>query len=164
MFSCNFEGFGPYRKWVVWVGSIMTPCPRLCRVSAMTLVYDCMILVFFQSPYAHWPLFFCVDTWSFQLVLKSCFRFGVVIFPIFPATGLIIHFTEQHTIFQLWNFTQIFWNFHPYLGKISNLTNIFQMGWDHQLAIFWVSLKSHGHNTLLRFFSETRLAYRRLTF
>ena len=21
-----------------------------------------------------------------------------------------------------------FWNFHPYLGKISNLTNIFQMG------------------------------------
>ena len=24
--------------------------------------------------------------------------------------------------------------FHPYLGKISNLTNIFQMGWNHQLA------------------------------
>ena len=23
--------------------------------------------------------------------------------------------------------------FHPYLGKISNLTNIFQMGWNHQL-------------------------------
>ena len=23
---------------------------------------------------------------------------------------------------------------HPYLGKISNLTNIFQMGWNHQLA------------------------------
>ena len=22
--------------------------------------------------------------------------------------------------------------FHPYLGKISNLTNIFQMGWNHQ--------------------------------
>ena len=25
-----------------------------------------------------------------------------------------------------------FLNFHPYLGKISNLTNIFQMGWNHQ--------------------------------
>ena len=25
--------------------------------------------------------------------------------------------------------------FHPYLGKWSNLTNIFQMGWNHQLAI-----------------------------
>ncbi len=24
--------------------------------------------------------------------------------------------------------------FHPYLGKISNLTNIFQMGWNHQLV------------------------------
>ena len=23
-------------------------------------------------------------------------------------------------------------NFHPYLGKIPNLTNIFQMGWNHQ--------------------------------
>ena len=29
--------------------------------------------------------------------------------------------------------------FHPYLGKIPILTNIFQMGWNHQLVIvFWV--------------------------
>ena len=27
--------------------------------------------------------------------------------------------------------------FHPYLGKCSNLTNIFQMGWNHQLVTFW---------------------------
>ena len=26
--------------------------------------------------------------------------------------------------------------FHPYLGKWSNLTNIFQMGWHHQLEIY----------------------------
>ena len=26
--------------------------------------------------------------------------------------------------------------FHPYLGKISNLTNIFQGGWNHQLENF----------------------------
>ena len=25
--------------------------------------------------------------------------------------------------------------FHPYLGKSSNLTNIFQMGWNHQLVV-----------------------------
>ena len=25
-------------------------------------------------------------------------------------------------------------NFHPYLGKWSNLTNIFQKGWNHQLV------------------------------
>ena len=29
----------------------------------------------------------------------------------------------------------IFKNFHPYLGKIPILTNVFQMGWNHQLAI-----------------------------
>ena len=27
-----------------------------------------------------------------------------------------------------------FFNFQPYLGKISNLTNVFQMGWNHQLV------------------------------
>ena len=26
----------------------------------------------------------------------------------------------------------IFFNFHPYLGKLPNLTNIFQLGWNHQ--------------------------------
>ncbi len=28
--------------------------------------------------------------------------------------------------------------FHPYLGKWSNLTNIFQMGWNHQLGNHWL--------------------------
>ena len=37
--------------------------------------------------------------------------------------------------------------FHPYLGKWSNLTNIFEMGWNHQLDILipwilWVLLFS----------------------
>ena len=31
---------------------------------------------------------------------------------------------------------QIFFYFHPYLGKIPILTNIFQMGWNHQLVVF----------------------------
>ena len=35
-------------------------------------------------------------------------------------------------------------NSHPYLGKISNLTNIFQMGWKHQpvkvIVAWWESL------------------------
>ena len=30
--------------------------------------------------------------------------------------------------------------FHPYLGKWSNLTNIFQMGWNHQLVFNFCSL------------------------
>ena len=31
---------------------------------------------------------------------------------------------------------QIFFYFHPYLGRWSNLTNIFQMGWNHQLVLY----------------------------
>ena len=29
----------------------------------------------------------------------------------------------------------LFFNVHPYLGKNPNLTNLFQMGWNHQLVI-----------------------------
>ena len=32
---------------------------------------------------------------------------------------------------------QTFFYFHPYLGKIPNFTNIFQMGWNHQLVNFF---------------------------
>ena len=31
----------------------------------------------------------------------------------------------------------LFVYFHPYLGKTSNLTNIFQMGWNHQPVFVW---------------------------
>ena len=34
--------------------------------------------------------------------------------------------------------------FHPYLEKISILTNIFQMGWNHQLDNLFVFQKIHG--------------------
>ena len=37
---------------------------------------------------------------------------------------------------------QIFFNLHPYLGMISNLTNIFQMGWNHQLDLHGVNCNS----------------------
>ena len=35
--------------------------------------------------------------------------------------------------------------FHPYLGKIPNLTNIFQRGWNHQLVL----LGQMGFETIL---------------
>ena len=41
--------------------------------------------------------------------------------------------------FSRWWF-QIFFYFHPYLGKIPILTNIFQMGWNHQPVLFEASL------------------------
>ena len=36
-------------------------------------------------------------------------------------------------MFEPWVVVSNIFNFHPYLGKWSNLTNIFQMGWNHQL-------------------------------
>ena len=33
--------------------------------------------------------------------------------------------------------------FHPYLGKISNLTSIFQMGWNHQLIFYVFQVVGH---------------------
>ena len=40
------------------------------------------------------------------------------------------HIQEEMYVTSLW--FQFF--FHPYLGKWSNLTNIFQIGWNHQLG------------------------------
>ena len=38
---------------------------------------------------------------------------------------------------------QIICYFHPYLGKWSNLTNIFQVGWNHQLVHEWIKSMVH---------------------
>ena len=37
--------------------------------------------------------------------------------------------------FMIWLVVSNIFYFHPYLGKWSNLTNIFQMGWNHQLVM-----------------------------
>ena len=42
--------------------------------------------------------------------------------------------------------------FHPYLGKISNLTNIFQMGWKHQLETYPLKIDGRKMDSLDRFF------------
>ena len=41
---------------------------------------------------------------------------------------------KAHETFILVVVSNIFY-FHPDLGKIPNLTNIFQMGWNHQLVV-----------------------------
>ena len=42
--------------------------------------------------------------------------------------------------------------FHPYLGKISNLSNIFQMGWKHQLETYPLKIDGWKTDSLDRFF------------
>ena len=57
-----------------------------------------------------------------------------------------------------------FFNFHPYLGKIPILTNIFQMGWNHQLVtispVFFSGSKKTNfekNRSLWLFFSERKM-------
>ena len=38
----------------------------------------------------------------------------------------------------IWLLVSNIFYFHPYLGKIPILTNIFQMGWNHQLDIIYI--------------------------
>ena len=47
------------------------------------------------------------------------------------------HGNPQPSFFKgYWVVVSNIFNFHPYLGKWSNLTNIFQKGWNHQPAYF----------------------------
>ena len=55
------------------------------------------------------------------------------------------------THFLYWVVVSNIFYFHPYLGMISNLTNIFQLGWNHQLVYIltknWdVLVDKHGLN------------------
>ena len=59
--------------------------------------------------------------------------------------------------------------FHPYLGKIPNLTNIFQVGWNHQLVYFHIEPKIETSTKKRRFeknptgnFEDLSLQLRRL--
>ena len=42
---------------------------------------------------------------------------------------------RTYTCHQFWVVVSKIFYFHPYLGKIPNLTNLFQMGWNHQLEL-----------------------------
>ena len=46
--------------------------------------------------------------------------------------------------------------FHPYLGKIPILTNVFQRGWNHQLESAWLFLSLICFFWLALWFSEAR--------
>ena len=58
-------------------------------------------------------------------------------------------------------FWVLVWNiyFHPYLGKWSNLTNIFQTGWSNQLVLdLWKTLIIHRFKRILQCFSWIMIA------
>ena len=65
-------------------------------------------------------------------IIPACFR-AVLAFwkrsPPTPFRGL------TNLTMVIWLVVSNIFYFHPYLGEWSNLTNIFQLGWNHQLAI-----------------------------
>ena len=52
---------------------------------------------------------------------------------------MLLNSQNEPTRFELfWVVVSNIFYFHPYLGKIPILTNIFQMGWNHQLVMHWI--------------------------
>ena len=49
-----------------------------------------------------------------------------------PQQKVEVCIFQGYQVFTGWWFQISFFNGHPYLGKISNLTNIFQLGWNNQ--------------------------------
>ena len=56
---------------------------------------------------------------------------------------LAVSFRESIPLEELnWLVVSNIFYFHPYLGKWSNLTNIFQRGWNHQLVNCWWKIQT----------------------
>ena len=83
-------------------------------------------------------------TWNFQLQagltpywqLVTLF-YGLQTMPNQSFQWAIPTWRPKHCLFRfrkkIWVVVSNIFYFHPYLGKWSNLTNIFRMGWNHQL-------------------------------
>ncbi len=84
------------------------------------------IATFDRGTYSLWFQVWNLDRWSFQWVLtpncEDCFCM---------SSGEDWRVTYNH-----WVVVSNIFYFHPYLGKWSNLANIFQIGWNHHLDQF----------------------------
>ena len=89
---------------------------------------------------AEWSLEANVGRWQFfsQLVMKPGWWRSWSTTGIsgtrFPGWKCLCLKKRHHLEFCSWLVVSNIFYFHPYLGKWSNLTNIFQMGWNHQLG------------------------------
>ena len=114
----------------------------------MTTIPSCLVRDW-NPTQLYWGLFH--KAWNMDPVMKQPgfngkypigrFFFVAHLYPI-PSMGLVdLSYIYHKNQPSRWWF-QIFFNVHPYLVKISNLTNIFQMGWNHQLVfgIFTIHL------------------------
>ena len=99
----------------------------------------------------HTPSKTNVDTQNDGLEMVAPFKHGHYLVSIFNFWGvslsevlsIYIHLQSMEILSLpdiIWVVVSNIFYFHPYLGKWSKLTNIFQMGWNHQLEILCVKL------------------------
>ena len=116
------------------------------------------------------PKFVFVVTWWFQKNTKHIFSQRTTAWqppPLFPASRSVPdspgkvrcpscgdeaqNFHGGSCSFShAWVVVSNIFYFHLYLGKISNLTNIFQMGWNHQLVILLIEEILNNHMSHMR--------------
>ena len=137
-FLCKPLGLS-WRMWLnvyqIWVFLCVSPCfVPLC-------VFFAMMQLRKQKKLSHIAQVLIVD------VLLSCqveWHWPSPTWNVMTRMALDKKLTDHSLDMWKTRFSIVVWvvlsnifHFHPYLGKWSNLTNIFQMGWNHQLVVGW---------------------------
>ena len=134
----------PPRTWY-FANDQRSTCPRLFASASLVgptifqggWYHQSVSSVFFLG-WKNDPLFFFwVQVWAPGLLKNSkngSFCWGV--FSLRDATWFVYVFWCVLMCVLIWVVISNILYFPPYLGKIPNLTNIFQMGWNHQPVIF----------------------------
>ena len=121
------------------------------RLTAGTCPHGCLVPIIFL-PFHGW---FVGSMLIFQGVCELFFFNFISLCIVFCLMSCLYYWHDLFTIFHQYHFWVVVSNisyFHPYLGKWSNLTNIFQMGWKHQLDIIWFAIMSyyvHNHAAMV---------------
>ena len=103
--------------------------PRWCRISSINSI-SCIF---------GWNMFFEIRSLSKSVdIWRNCILPQLSICEDFSTLSTHITWKLQHKTKAGWWFSNII-HFHPYLGKWSILSNIYQMGWNHQLEKGFIS-------------------------
>ena len=94
-----------------------------------------------------WPLFPILSDelrvatrWGFQHQPDMIHMYIYIFRVDFPASHMLPRVASRilSSSIMIWVVVSNVFYFHPYLGKITILTDIFQMGWNHQPVMIWI--------------------------
>ena len=141
-----WEKHSPQKDWKLFVISWSFPFWNMC-------LWDSHGFDWGSVGFLYWTL------WPVKKIIRStslCCN---------PQIGLICRQNHQSAAkcsswIPLVVVSNIFY-FHPYLGKIPILTNIFQMGWNHQLVIMNIPFKPRKSFVLVAFSPDAMLFWQK---